>query len=257
MARRSYRNLAQLRRAAEVADTDPKAAITAYGAVATDSSAGPVLQDLAALRIGSLQIDQSATADAVKRLEPLAAADRPFRHTARELLALAAWRSGNAAEVKRWYRHDHGRSANALPRPARVSRCSWRCSRPRARVEGEPMNRAVCTLLMAATLALPLGGCGSMPDAPDFDPTDWFAGDWFKTKKPLPGERKELFPAGCQAFTRRAAGSRERQSGSHPERRIPRRWSRSRSPNRSRRRNPGRRLPPSLRPLRRRRRRPR
>lgn len=100
---RSYRNLAQLRRAAEVADTDPKAAITAYGAVATDSSAGPVLQDLAALRIGSLQIDQSATADAVKRLEPLAAADRPFRHSARELLALAAWRSGNAAEVKRWY----------------------------------------------------------------------------------------------------------------------------------------------------------
>ena len=98
----SYRNLARLRRAAEVADTDPKAAITAYDAVAADSSAGPVLQDLAALRIGSLQIDQGATADAVKRLEPLAAADRPFRHSARELLALAAWRSGNAAEVKRW-----------------------------------------------------------------------------------------------------------------------------------------------------------
>jgi hypothetical protein len=100
---RTYRNLAQLRRAAELAETDPKAAITAYGAVVTDSSAGPVLQDLAALRMGSLQIDQGAAADAVKRLEPVAAADRPFRHSARELLALAAWRSGNAAEAKRWY----------------------------------------------------------------------------------------------------------------------------------------------------------
>jgi hypothetical protein len=64
------------------------------------------------------------------------------------------------------------------------------------------MNRAVCTILMAATLALPLGGCGSMPDAPDFDPTDWFAGDWFGTKKPLPGERKELFPGGVPGVSR-------------------------------------------------------
>jgi hypothetical protein len=98
----SYRNLSRMRRAAELADTDPKAAITAYNAIAADTSAGPVLQDLAALRVGSLQIDQGATADAVKRLEPLAAAERPFRHSAREMLALAAWRSGNAAEAKRW-----------------------------------------------------------------------------------------------------------------------------------------------------------
>ena len=38
--------------------------------------------------------------------------------------------------------------------------------------------------------ALPLGGCVN------FDPADWFAGDWFNTKKPLPGERKPLFPDG-------------------------------------------------------------
>jgi hypothetical protein len=64
------------------------------------------------------------------------------------------------------------------------------------------MNRAVCTILMAATLVLPLGGCGSMPDAPDFDPTEWLAGDWFGTKKPLPGERKELFPGGVPGVSR-------------------------------------------------------
>jgi hypothetical protein len=64
------------------------------------------------------------------------------------------------------------------------------------------MNRAVRTVLMAATLLLPLGGCGSMPDAPDFDPTDWLAGDWFGTKKPLPGQRKELFPGGVPGVSR-------------------------------------------------------
>jgi len=55
------------------------------------------------VRAGTLLIDQGTPAEAAKRLEPLAAADRPFRHTARELLALAAWRSGNAAEAKRWF----------------------------------------------------------------------------------------------------------------------------------------------------------
>jgi hypothetical protein len=98
-----YRNLARLRQAAELAQRDPKAAVAAYDAIAADASVGRVLQDLAALRAGSLLIDQGATAEAVKRLEPLAVADRPFRHSARELLALAAWRSGNAAEAKRWF----------------------------------------------------------------------------------------------------------------------------------------------------------
>jgi hypothetical protein len=98
-----YRSLARLRQAAELAATDPKSALTAYQQIATDSSAGPVLRDLAAVRAGGLQIDQGAFPEARKTLEPLAAGDRPFRHTARELLALAAWRSGDAGEAKRWF----------------------------------------------------------------------------------------------------------------------------------------------------------
>jgi hypothetical protein len=98
-----YRNLARFRQAAELAQRDPKSAIAAYDALAANSSVGPVFRDLAALRAGALLIDQDAAAEAAKRLEPLAAADRPFRHTARELLALGAWRSGNAAEAKRWF----------------------------------------------------------------------------------------------------------------------------------------------------------
>jgi hypothetical protein len=98
----SYRNLARMRAAAEVAQRDPKSAVAAYDAIAADNSAGPLLRDLAALRAGALLIDQGDSAQAAKRLEPLAAADRPFRHSAREMLALAAWRSGNAVEAKRW-----------------------------------------------------------------------------------------------------------------------------------------------------------
>jgi hypothetical protein len=64
------------------------------------------------------------------------------------------------------------------------------------------MNPVVRTILIAATLALPLGGCGSMPDVPNFDPTDWLAGDLFGTKKPLPGERKALFPEGVPGVAR-------------------------------------------------------
>jgi hypothetical protein len=97
-----YRYLARMRQATELAQTDPKSAITAYQQIAADSAAGPVLRDLAALRAGSLLIDQGTYAEARKILEPLAGSDRTFRHTARELLALAAWRSGDVAEIKRW-----------------------------------------------------------------------------------------------------------------------------------------------------------
>jgi hypothetical protein len=98
-----YRNLARIRQAAELAQTDPNSAIAAYEAIAADRSVPTVLRDLGGLRAGALLIDQGHPAEAAKRLEPLAAADRPFRHTAREMLALAAWRSGNAAEAKRWF----------------------------------------------------------------------------------------------------------------------------------------------------------
>ena len=58
------------------------------------------------------------------------------------------------------------------------------------------MARFARAIVVAAALTLPLGGCVN------FDPADWFAGDWFNTKKPLPGERKELFPGGVPGVSR-------------------------------------------------------
>jgi hypothetical protein len=98
-----YRHLARMREAAELAQSDAKAAIAAYDQIAADRAVGPVLQDLAALRAGALLIDTGALEEAQRRLEPLAANDRTFRHTAREFLVLAAWRAGDATATKRWF----------------------------------------------------------------------------------------------------------------------------------------------------------
>jgi hypothetical protein len=97
-----YRALARMREAAELAQQDTKAGIAAYEKVASDRTVGPVLQDLAALRSGQLMVDNAPYEEVRQRLEPLAETGRPFRHNARELLALSAWRSGDTAAAKRW-----------------------------------------------------------------------------------------------------------------------------------------------------------
>jgi hypothetical protein len=98
-----YRTLARFREAAELAKTDPAAAVNAYAVLAADSSLGITLQDLAATRGGLIMVDTAPLAELTARLEPLTAANRPFRHTAREILALGAWRAGDAPAAKRWF----------------------------------------------------------------------------------------------------------------------------------------------------------
>jgi len=98
-----YRILARFREAAELARTDPAAAVQAYGVLAADASLGRTMQDLAAVRGGLILVDTAQFAELAAKLEPLTSADRPFRHTARELLALAAWRTGDQAAAKRWF----------------------------------------------------------------------------------------------------------------------------------------------------------
>jgi hypothetical protein len=97
-----YRVLARLREAAELASTDPKAAVKAYDDIAADRSAGRAMQDVATLRTGFLLVDTAPYADIRARLEPLTATDRPFRFSARELLALSAWKQGDAAAARKW-----------------------------------------------------------------------------------------------------------------------------------------------------------
>ncbi len=97
-----YRLLARLREAAELAPTDRKAAVGAYDEIAADHSAGQLIQDLAAVRAGFLLVDTAPYSEILSRLEPLTAPDRTFRSSAREILALSAWKSGDAAAARKW-----------------------------------------------------------------------------------------------------------------------------------------------------------
>jgi hypothetical protein len=98
----SYRMLARFREAGELAERDPKAAVALYDQLAADTSVGPVMQDLAALRAGAIVADTAPYDEVRQRLEPLTAPDRAFRHSARTLLALSAWRANNTAAMRRW-----------------------------------------------------------------------------------------------------------------------------------------------------------
>ena len=97
-----YRILARFREGAELAKTDPAAAAKVYASLAADSSLDRSLRDLAGIREGLILVDTAPLAELTGKLEPLTTADRPFRHSARELLALSAWRNGDAAAAKRW-----------------------------------------------------------------------------------------------------------------------------------------------------------
>jgi hypothetical protein len=97
-----YRVLARLREAAELATTDRKTAVAAYDAIAADNRAGQVVRDLAAVRAGYLLVDTAQYSEILQRLEPATAADRAFRHSAREILALSAWKTGDMSAARRW-----------------------------------------------------------------------------------------------------------------------------------------------------------
>jgi hypothetical protein len=96
-----YRVLARMREAAELGLTDPKAGVAAYDAIAGEPGQ-PLVRDLAAVRAALLLVDTAKLDEMTQRLEALTQPTSPFRHTARELLALSAWRNGDAAAARKW-----------------------------------------------------------------------------------------------------------------------------------------------------------
>ncbi|MDQ0393549.1 tetratricopeptide repeat protein [Labrys monachus] len=98
-----YRLLARFRLAAETATDNVADGIKAYDALAADGSVDPLLQGLAKIRAGYLMVDDASYADIAARIEPLAGADQPWRHSAREILGLAAWKAKDLANASKWY----------------------------------------------------------------------------------------------------------------------------------------------------------
>ncbi|HEY5378397.1 MAG TPA: tetratricopeptide repeat protein [Pseudolabrys sp.] len=97
-----YRALARFRAAAELAHDKPADAIKVYDGLAADASLNATLRDLAAVRAGMLMLDTASLADMQRGLDPAAEPGRSFRHTAREMLALSAWRNHDFTAARRY-----------------------------------------------------------------------------------------------------------------------------------------------------------
>jgi hypothetical protein len=97
-----YRTLARLRVAAEAASRDPQAAAKLYDEIAADRSVAAPEQDLARIRAAGLLLDTSTYPNMLQRLEPATVPGATFRHSARELLALSAWRANDTAAARQW-----------------------------------------------------------------------------------------------------------------------------------------------------------
>jgi hypothetical protein len=86
-----YRMLARLRAAAKL-----------YDDIAADRSIGAEQQDLARIRAAGLLVDGAPYSEMLQRLESSTGPEATFRHTARELLALSAWRANDTAAARKW-----------------------------------------------------------------------------------------------------------------------------------------------------------
>ncbi len=96
-----YQALARLRAAEQRAGADRDAAVQALDAIAADSSIDKLLRDAAALRAGILRVDVADKAELERRFGALM--DSAFRHTAREMLGLAALKRGDFEDAGKWF----------------------------------------------------------------------------------------------------------------------------------------------------------
>ncbi len=97
-----YRMLARFRAAAEAINRDPKAAAKMFDDIAADRSVGAEQQALARVRAAGLLLDTTSYGDMLQRLQGDAAPEATFRHAARELLALSAYRANDATAARQW-----------------------------------------------------------------------------------------------------------------------------------------------------------
>ena len=182
-----YRTLARLRAAALKADTgDLAGAAALYDQVAADSSADPLLRDLASLLWAQHQLDTGDPAPLEARLKALAVPDNPWHALASENLALLDLRQGHTDAAKATLRG----LASDVTLAAGRARTGQRPAEPAGWMNRMTIGRDAAArglvLTRRAALLAPLGaltGCGLWDN-------------WFGTKKmPLPGKRETIAAA--------------------------------------------------------------
>lgn len=99
-----YPVLARFRLATEhAAKGDAEAAIRGFDALANDSGLTASWRDIARLRAAMLMVDAGSAAEVAARVERMTVGDNPFRHTAREIMGLVAYRAGDREAAARWF----------------------------------------------------------------------------------------------------------------------------------------------------------
>lgn len=116
----AYPLLARMRAATVQADKgDFKAAVAGFDEVAADTSIPVAIRDIARLRAALLLVDHGTYAEVSSRVEALTNDTNPLRHSAREALALAAWKDGKSQDALKLFDQisaDDGASRNARQR---------------------------------------------------------------------------------------------------------------------------------------------
>jgi hypothetical protein len=96
--------LARFRIAAEKADAGDKAgAVADFDAIAARTDIPVDVRNMARLRAALILVDTASQGDINRRVGDLATVGSPWRHNAREILALAAWRAGDYATAKTYF----------------------------------------------------------------------------------------------------------------------------------------------------------
>jgi len=111
-----YPMLAIFRAASEkAAGGDKQGAVAEYDVIAEQSSTPDLLRDVARLRAALILADTGSLAELEDRIGHLASTGEPWRHSAREILGLAAWRIGDIETARDYFQEisdDQERSAD-------------------------------------------------------------------------------------------------------------------------------------------------
>jgi hypothetical protein len=100
----SYPLLARLRAATlQAKKGDAAGAIAAFSQIGKESGVPTVIQDAARLRAGFLLVENGTYDQVSTEVEVLAVPKNAFRHSAREVLGLAAYKAGDFAKARQWY----------------------------------------------------------------------------------------------------------------------------------------------------------
>jgi hypothetical protein len=99
-----YPMLANFRSASEKAAAgDTEGAVAEFDSIAASSSTPDLIRPIARLRAALILVNTASPADLEDRIGDLAGTGEPWRHSAREILGLSAWRTGDMASARKYY----------------------------------------------------------------------------------------------------------------------------------------------------------